>query len=87
MYDAAGFIASYKGYQNARFGFDNMLRLERYPEDREGFYDNLRTCKKRYLNDEDSTQRAAAWGNGSGNEYENDYASEETYSTGNESNQ
>lgn len=50
MYDAAGFIAAAPGYGNVRLGFNNMLSLDRYSEDRVGFYNNLYTCIERYLN-------------------------------------
>ena len=76
MYDAAGFIVAAEGYQNVRFGFNNMLRLERYSEDRDEFYDNLHTCLERYLNDEYWGQEAGTTGYGHGD------ASEGTYGIG-----
>lgn len=52
MYDAAGFIAMGAGFENVRLGFNNMLCLDRYSEDRVGFYNNLYECMERALNHE-----------------------------------
>ncbi len=50
MYDSAGFIISAPGYETMRLDFDHTLPLERYSEDRAGFYNDLYICLDRYLN-------------------------------------